>query len=232
MSTTSTTISLEQRMLGEVEMVGRDRWEEIHRRAGAGASIRATARELDLDRKTVRRCLRQTEWKPYQRGDTVGDAAELARRVPAGRASAVDYSAQVMYHELRQREDRGSYETVKRGTWPYRFTHPGEIGHTPSLRGSRALQALIGAHRQPLPTGPTATHSPTKSPASANRRGGKRDWKDYTPYVCWHPGFEHSTLSNERSPDESSPRTTKSTISPYNRPCGRRMRFKRRSSSR
>ena len=35
MSTTGTTIDLEQQMLGEVEMVGRDRWDEIHRRAGA-----------------------------------------------------------------------------------------------------------------------------------------------------------------------------------------------------
>ena len=67
MSTRATTIDPECQMLGEVEMVGQDRWEEIHRRAGAGASIRAIARELDADRKTVRRCLRQTEWKPYER---------------------------------------------------------------------------------------------------------------------------------------------------------------------
>ena len=62
MSTTATTIDPEQRVLGEVEMVGRDRWEEIHRRAAAGGSIRAIARDLGLDRKTVRRCLRQSEW--------------------------------------------------------------------------------------------------------------------------------------------------------------------------
>ena len=67
MSTTATTIDPERQMLGEVEMIGQDRWEEIHRRAGAGASIRAIARELDVDRKTVRRCLRQTAWKPYER---------------------------------------------------------------------------------------------------------------------------------------------------------------------
>ena len=40
-------------MLGEVEVIGRDRWEEIRRRAGEGTSIRAIARALDLDRKTV-----------------------------------------------------------------------------------------------------------------------------------------------------------------------------------
>ena len=55
MSTTATMIDSERQTLGEVEMVGRDRWEEIHRRAGQGASIRAIARELDLDR---RRCAR------------------------------------------------------------------------------------------------------------------------------------------------------------------------------
>ena len=59
MLTTPTTIDLERQMLGEVEMVGRERWEENHRRASSGASIRAIARELDLDRKTVRRCLRR-----------------------------------------------------------------------------------------------------------------------------------------------------------------------------
>ena len=120
MSTTGTTISLEQRMLGEVEMVGRDRWEEIHRRAGTGASIRAIGRQLDLDRKTVRRCLRQTEWRPYERAarsETLLTAhAEYLRR----RASTVDYSAQVLFQELRRREYRGSYETVKRFVRPLR----------------------------------------------------------------------------------------------------------------
>ena len=93
MSTRATTIDPERQMLGEVEMVGQDRWEEIRRRAGAGASIRAIARELDVDRKTVRRCLRQTEWKPYERAapaDTLlATHASYLRR----RAADVGYSA-------------------------------------------------------------------------------------------------------------------------------------------
>ena len=100
-------------MLGEVGVVGRERWEEIRRRADQGASIRAIARELDLDRKTVRRCLRQTEWKPYQRAarlDTlVATHAEYLRR----RAAEVGYSAQVLFQELQGRQYRGSYETVE-----------------------------------------------------------------------------------------------------------------------
>ena len=88
MWTTGMTIDPGQQMLGEVEMVGRDRWEEIHRRAGAGGSIRAIARELDLDRKTVRYCLRQPEWKPYRRAaraDTLlASHAEYLRRPGGG----------------------------------------------------------------------------------------------------------------------------------------------------
>ena len=107
MSTTATTIDPEHQLLGEVEIVGRDRWEEIRRRAGAGASIRAIARELDLDRKTVRRLLRQKQWKPYQRtalADTLlaSHAAYLRRR-----AAEVGYSAQVLYQELRRRQYGG-----------------------------------------------------------------------------------------------------------------------------
>ena len=122
MLATGTTIAPEQRRLGEVEMVGRDRWDEIHHRAGMGGSIRAIARELDLDRKTVRRCLRQTEWKPYRRAaraDTLlASDAEYLRR----RSAEVGYSAQVLFQELRRREYRGSYETVKRFVRPLRET--------------------------------------------------------------------------------------------------------------
>ena len=54
MSTIVTTFDLERQMLGEVEMVGRERWEEIHRQTSSGASIGAIAGALDLDRKTAR----------------------------------------------------------------------------------------------------------------------------------------------------------------------------------
>ena len=72
MSTTGMTIDPERAMLREVEMVGRDRWEEIRRQSGAGASIRAIARELGLDCKSVRRCLRHAEPKPYHGGPSAG----------------------------------------------------------------------------------------------------------------------------------------------------------------
>ena len=122
MSTIVMTIDPERQTLGEVEMVGRERWEEIHRRASSGASIRAIAGALDLDRKTVRRCLRQTAWTPYERAarsDTLLTThAEYLRRW----AADVGYSAQVLFQELRRRQYAGSYETVKRFVRPLRET--------------------------------------------------------------------------------------------------------------
>ena len=50
-------------------------------------------------------------------------------------------------------------------------------------------------------------------------------------YSCRHPGFEHSEFSNAANPTDTPAPLTKSTISPYFSPCGRRIRFKRDSSS-
>ena len=79
-------------------------------------------RELDLDRKTVRRCLRQSAWRPYRRAareDTLlaPHAAYLRQR-----AVEVGYSAQVLFQELRRQHYRGSYDTLKRFVRPLRDT--------------------------------------------------------------------------------------------------------------
>ena len=126
MSTKTATIDPERQMLGEVEVIGRDRWEEIRRRAGEGASIRAIARALDLDRKTVRRCLRQTEWKPYQRAarsDTLLTThAEYLRRTCGAERSRSATRPRCCSRSWRGRQYRGSYETVKRFVRPLRET--------------------------------------------------------------------------------------------------------------
>ncbi|MFQ5945993.1 MAG: hypothetical protein ACE5NC_07050 [Anaerolineae bacterium] len=51
-------------------MVSRERWEEIHRLAQVErVPIAEIAHRLDLDRKTVGRCLRQAGWRPYRRAE-------------------------------------------------------------------------------------------------------------------------------------------------------------------
>lgn len=116
----------------EEGVIGKDQWHAIHERRKAGVSVSALAREFDLDRKTVRACLRQSEWMPYRRqarGATVLDAhrAWLAERAPQ-----VNYSARILHQELRgQRGFAGSYETVKLAVRPLRRRPPGRPDAAP-----------------------------------------------------------------------------------------------------
>jgi transposase len=108
--------------LEEERMVQEERWREVHRMAREEQlPIAEIARRLDLDRKTVRRCLKQAAWQPYQRAartDTLlAEHAEFLRE----RAPQVSYSAQVLFQELRLRGYAGSYDTVKRFVQPLRM---------------------------------------------------------------------------------------------------------------
>ncbi len=108
--------------LGEGRMVREERWQEMHRLFRIErVPIAEIARRLDLDRKTVRRCLRQTAWQPYQRPapeDTLlAEHTEYLRQ----RAPLVRYSARILYQELRQQRGYpGSYETINRFVQPLR----------------------------------------------------------------------------------------------------------------
>jgi transposase-like protein len=62
------TMASERSGASEEVMVGQERWEEIRRLFfGGHVSVSEIARRFDLDRKTVRRCLRQDAWRPYER---------------------------------------------------------------------------------------------------------------------------------------------------------------------
>ena len=59
----SLTISPQACTPEEWRMVSRHSWEEIRRlKEAEGLSISEISRRLDVDRKTVRRCLRDEEW--------------------------------------------------------------------------------------------------------------------------------------------------------------------------
>jgi transposase len=116
------TMSPQVNRLGGQAMVGQELWAEIRRaHEQEKLSVAALARRFDLDRKTVRRCLRTSSFRPYQRAvraDTLlASHAEFLRR----RAPEVDYSARILYQELRRhRGYGGSYETVKLFVRPLR----------------------------------------------------------------------------------------------------------------
>ncbi len=112
----------EPKGFGEETMFREAAWAEIHRlHHTEHRSITEIARQLDLDRKTVRRALQQAQWQPYHRTpreDTLlaAHAAWLRTRAPE-----VRYSAQLLFQELRQQHRyRGSYDTVKRFVQPLR----------------------------------------------------------------------------------------------------------------
>jgi len=103
------------------EMIGRERWEELRRMHVEGRPLALIARQTGLDRKTVRRCLRQAEWRPYSRVPSMptmlaGHMAWLIERAPQ-----VRYSARILFQELRAtRGYGGGYDTVRNAVRPLR----------------------------------------------------------------------------------------------------------------
>ncbi|WP_228536351.1 IS21 family transposase [Noviherbaspirillum malthae] len=104
------------------EVVNKERWEELRRLWEAGMSVSGIARQLDLDRKTVRSALKKPNWTPYQR-ETAAATTLLSPHEDwlRERAPQVHYSARILYQELRsQRGFTGSYDTVRKTIQPWR----------------------------------------------------------------------------------------------------------------
>ena len=105
----------------EDSLIGEQQWQAIHERRAAGQRVSAIAREFDLDRKTVRSCLRQKVWTPYRKEVSTPTMLDAHREWLAERAPQVHYSARILHQELRNRRGwAGSYETVKLAVRPLR----------------------------------------------------------------------------------------------------------------
>ena len=85
-------------------------------------------------------------------GQLLASESEYLRR----RAAEVGYSAQVLFQELRRREYRGSYETVKRFVRPLRETQ---------------LHAAVTRTRFETPLGRGGRAVPARSPRQDDRLG-------------------------------------------------------------
>src|SRR5215470_11934138 len=115
------TIGPEVTLTEEVPMVRQERWEELRRLwQQERVPIAELARRFALDRKTVRRCLRDPAWRPYERPAPAATLLTTHAEYLRTRAPQVRYSAQILFQELRQQDYRGSYETVKRFVRPLR----------------------------------------------------------------------------------------------------------------
>ena len=89
-------------------MIGQQQWQAIHERRSAGQIISAIARDMGLDRKTVRSCARQQALVPYQREVTAATLLDAHRAWLAERAPQVHYSARIVHQELQARGFTGS----------------------------------------------------------------------------------------------------------------------------
>jgi transposase len=104
-----------------VAVIAEQQWRAIRDRHVAGMSLSGIARELDLDRKTVRSALRRTSWQPYQRQASAPTLLDEHRAWLIERAPQVRYSARILYQELAcKRGFTGCYETVKLAVRPLR----------------------------------------------------------------------------------------------------------------
>ena len=106
---------------GEEPVVGQERWEELHRLKAVGMTVSGIARATGLDRKTVRRCVRQVRWQAYRRAGKRGGLLDEHRGWIEERAPQVGYSARILYQELcAQRGFEGGYGTVRDAVRPLR----------------------------------------------------------------------------------------------------------------
>jgi transposase len=118
---TELLISSPQKLVaGESPMIDFDLWTEIHARFRRGQGKRTLARELRLDRKTIKRILAQSRPAPYHRTvprfSVVTPYLDYIQR----RAPEVDYNAYRIFQELQAQQYPGGYEMVKLAVRPLR----------------------------------------------------------------------------------------------------------------
>ena len=105
----------------EVTVISQQVWHIIHERKSQGGTVSGIARELGVDRKTVRSALREAAWRPYHREPTGMTVLEPFKAWLADRAAQVNYSARILFQELVGHHGfAGSYETVKLAVRPLR----------------------------------------------------------------------------------------------------------------
>ena len=105
----------------EMPVISKQRWEDMQRWRAEGQSVSQIARVTRLDRKTVRSCLRKTEWMPYRRTPVAETLLSAHRAWLIKRAPEVNYSARILFQELRAtRGYTGGYDTVRNAVRPLR----------------------------------------------------------------------------------------------------------------
>jgi transposase len=112
--------SPQQLVVGERTMIDFELWTEVHARCRRGQGKRTMARELGLDRKTVKRSLAQERPTPYRRMVTRPSVVTPYLDYIQRRVTAVDDNAHRIFQELQALGYPGGYEMVKWAVRPLR----------------------------------------------------------------------------------------------------------------
>jgi transposase len=120
MENTVSEVSLPSIILESAEgmMLKEDEVREVLSRIERGEKIKAIARELGVDRKTVKRWRRLGGWRAQKRKRRrkIDSFSEFVKR----RGPEVDWNAVVLYRELSSLGFGGTYQQVQRFVQPYR----------------------------------------------------------------------------------------------------------------
>jgi transposase len=101
-------------------MIDFELWTEVQARFRQGHGKRKMARELGLDRKTVKRSLAQARPAPYRRTVSRPTVVTPYLEYSCQRAGEVDYNAYRIFHELQEQGYAGGYAMVKLAVRPLR----------------------------------------------------------------------------------------------------------------
>lgn len=114
---------------------------EVQARLERGEKIKRIARELGIDRKTVKRWWRQGGWKPQsrQRPRGIDPYGEFVRR----RGPEVDWNAVVLHRELGALGFSGGYQQVQRFVHPLRAEQSGAEAATVRFETEPGEQAQV-----------------------------------------------------------------------------------------
>jgi transposase len=104
---------------GEEPMLGEDTVQEMLARLARGEGVRAIARELGVDRKTVKRWRRLGQWRPRQGRPRPRGLDPYLERL-AQRGPEVGWNAVVLHRELQGLGFPGSVQQVRRAIRPWR----------------------------------------------------------------------------------------------------------------
>ncbi|MEJ7669495.1 MAG: hypothetical protein WKH97_12315 [Casimicrobiaceae bacterium] len=141
----------------EMPVISKERWEDLQRWRAEGQTVSQMARVTGLDRKTVRSCLRKTQWLPYRRPPLAETVLSAHRAWLEERAPEVNYSARILFQELRAtRGYEGGYDTVRNAVRPLRREAGRSVRFHCVDRHTGSVDSTGSVHARAVPVGPAA----------------------------------------------------------------------------